>query len=376
MKVTKVVIRPVRIPRKESQELRYGRVFALENVYVAVHTDDGVVGYGEACPVPPTFGDSQEAVVETLKRFLVPSLLGKDPMNIRARIGDFDLAIPGNPSAKAALDIALHDIVGKALGVPVSTLLGGRANDQIPVVYTVGIDSTEKMKEKALIAQQEGYSVVKIKGSYNIPEDMEHLRVLRKAMGENGPWLRLDPNKAYVNPAEMYRYIPELETLRIVLIEEPFPEREWEAYRALRDRIRIPVLLDESIVTGADIKQVARSPEGFVVNVKIQKSGGLFKANQLVTAAQALQIPVMIGSLRDSTVSNTAGLHLASTIERLDYACDQRYAWGIDERAEVVETRPKLENGAVKVPDAPGLGINVIWEKTESLAVATLDICA
>lgn len=98
-------------------------------------------------------------------------------------------------------------------------------------------------------------------------------------------------------------------------------------------------------------------------HVKIQKSGGLFKANQLVSAAQTLQIPVLIGSLHDSTVSNIAGLRLASTIERLEYACDQRYAWGIDESAEIAKQRPTLAQGAVEVPYGPGLGVNVLWKK-------------
>src|SRR4051812_10449300 len=100
MKVVKVVVRPVRIPRTESIELRYGRFDILENVYVAVHTDEGIIGYEEAAPIPPTFGECQETIVETLTRYFVPSLIGKDPLNIRERIRDFDVSLPGHPNAK------------------------------------------------------------------------------------------------------------------------------------------------------------------------------------------------------------------------------------------------------------------------------------
>jgi len=190
-------------------------------------------------------------------------------------------------------------------------------------------------------------------------------------VGEDGPWLRLDANAGYINRAEIYRYIPDFEALRLILLEQPYPSQEWEALRSLRNRIRIPILLDESMQTGWDFQQLAKSPEGFVANLKVQICGGLYKASQLVAACERFQIPVMIGSQRESVIGNTASLHLASIITRLDYTCDQRYANAVPEDANVAADGPSLGAPNITVPTGKGLGITVEWKKSEKIALAT-----
>ena len=195
--------------------------------------------------------------------------------------------------------------------------------------------------------------------------------MVREAVGEDGPWLRLDANAGWVNRTEVYRYLPQIEALRLRLLEQPYPSQEWEALRALRDRLRTPILLDESMQTGWDFRQLAMSPEGFVANLKVQICGGLYKAAQLVSACERFQIPVMIGSQRESVVGNTASLHLASIITNMDYTCDQRYANAVVDEANIVSDPPSLAKPMVEVPTGPGLGITVDWAKGEKIALTT-----
>ena len=375
MKITEVVIRPVRIPRKDAMAVWRHQYDALPNVYVAIRTDAGVTGYGEAAPIADYFGETQETAVEGLRHYLAPLMIGKDPLNIRERVLEMDRVIPRNPCSKAGIDIALHDLKGKALGCPVWSLLGGKTQTEIPLTFVVGIDkSIDKMVDKAMNAQKAGFSTVKVKGGEDVRQDLERLTLLRRGMGPDGPWLRLDANTGYNNSPETWRYAGAFADLKLALLEQPFPAEEWDALRKLRDRITTPILLDESMQSGWAMKQLAASPEGFVANIKVQIAGGLLKASQLVDAAQHFRVPVMIGSQRESHIGNTASLHLASLIHKMDYTCDGRYAFAVAPEADVVEGSPDVGRPTVAVPCNPGLGFAVNWDKSEKLALATYHI--
>jgi len=207
MKITEVVVRPVSIPRKDAMAVWRHQYDALPNVYVAIRTDAGVTGYGEAAPIADYFGETQETAVEVLRHYLAPLLIGKDPLNVRDRVLEMDRVIPRNPCSKAGIDIALHDLKGKALGCPVWSLLGGKTQTEIPLTFVVGIDkSIDKMVDKAMSAQKAGFSTVKVKGGEDVRQDLERLTLLRRGMGPDGPWLRLDANTGYNNSPETWRY--------------------------------------------------------------------------------------------------------------------------------------------------------------------------
>lgn len=377
MKITEIVIRPVNIPRKDAMGVWRHQYKVLPNVYVAIHTDEGVTGYGEAGPIADYFGETQETDVEVLKNYLAPAIIGKDPLNIRDRVVDMDRVIPRNPCAKAAIDIALHDLKGKVLGVPVWSLLGGRNQTHINLTYVVGVDeSLDKMVDKAVAGQQAGFPTVKVKGGEDIAKDVEILTAMRKKMGHDGAWLRLDANTGYNNSPETWRYAEKFEDLKVVLLEQPFPAEEWDALRALRDRIRTPILLDEAMQSGWAMRELAKSPHGFVANIKVQIAGGFLKAAQMVDTAQMFRIPVMIGSHRESHVGNTATIHLASLIQRPDYTSDGRYANAIAPEADIVENSPDVSKPTVAVPDGPGLGLNINWKKSDAFALGTFSVKA
>ena len=164
MKITQVDIRPVQIPRKESFAVRTGKYEFMPNTYVAIRTDEGVIGYGEACPIVEYFGESQETIVQVLKHYLAPALIGKDPLNIRERNREMDIACPRNPCAKAAIDIALHDLKGKVLNASIGSLLGGASQTHIPTTVSIGIDDPSRTREKAVAAAKQGFQRTQAQG--------------------------------------------------------------------------------------------------------------------------------------------------------------------------------------------------------------------
>ena len=368
-RITEIEIAAVSLPRKERIALRYGTISTLDNVFIALRTADGLVGYGEAAPIPPTFGETQATIVEVLKGHLAPRLIGQDVLNTNRLITALD-AIPGHPCAKTALDIALYDAKGKALSVGIHVLLGGALRESVPVAQTVGIDDVETATSKAVAAARQGFPTLKLKGGRDISHDLRFLRAVRDALGDDGPWLRLDLNQGYENPGELWRYMPELAALRIDLLEEPFPARRWPAYRELAKRSSIPVCLDESLILATDAAELARDPAGFVANVKIQKNGGLHKSKQLLDTMSVLGIPVVVGAHRDAWISNTAGIHLAAAALRLDYASDVRYAWSLED-CGIAEGGPSMSDGHVSLPQGAGLGLEISWSKVKSFATTT-----
>ena len=373
-RITEIEIAAVRLPRKERVALRYGTISTLDNVFVAVRTADGLVGYGEAAPIPPTFGETQGTIVEVLRSELAPRLLGQDALNTNALLAALD-AIPGHFCAKASLDIALYDLKGKALSVPVHMLLGGAMRESVPVAQTVGIDSIEQATAKACAAAREGFPSLKLKGGRDLSHDMRLLRSVRDALGADGPWLRLDLNQGYENAGEFWRYLRDLEGLGIDLLEEPFPARRWPAYRELARRSSIPVCLDETLIRDTDAAELARDAAGMVANVKLQKNGGIHNSRRILEAMAVLGVPVVIGAHRDAWISNTAGVHLAAATRRLDYACDVRYAWSLED-CGIAGGGPLLDNGHVTVPQGPGLGLDISWDAVQKFASANVAIRA
>src|SRR5690606_23305185 len=127
---------------------------------------------------------------------------------------------PRNPCAKAAIDIALHDLKGKVLKASIGSLLGGASQARIPTTVSIGIDDPARTKEKAVAAAKQGFTVLKLKGGRDVAQDIRNLTMVREAVGEDGPWLRLDANGGWVNRNEVYRYLPQIEALRLRLLEQ------------------------------------------------------------------------------------------------------------------------------------------------------------
>lgn len=297
----------------------------------------GTVGLGEAAP-SGYYGEAR-ATVHAVLDVLAPEL-GDDPFGIEAILGRLDRAIGLNRSAKAAIDLALHDLVGKRLGVPVYQLYGLDGARTPETSYTIGIDTPEVMARKAAEAPQ--YHVLKVK--VGTPEDKENLSAIRSVSKAR---LRADANAAWT-AKQAVRALDELAEFDLELIEQPVAAADLDGLRFVRARAKMPVICDESCVVPEDIGRILGCADG--INIKLAKCGGIRRAFQMIQTARSHGLRVMMGCMVESSVLITAAAHLSPL---LDYAdLDGNLLLAHDPYRGVT-----VEDGRLRLPSGSGLGV-------------------
>ena len=350
---------------------------------VRLDTDDGVSGWGEAPAIATWggahgrhYGETPETVKHMVEAYLVPAVRGLDPAEIAVVHARMDKVVKGNPYAKAAVDIACYDLAGKAQGVPVSTLLGGRLREGIEVTHSLGIMEVDRCVAEAEQAVAEGALTIKCKTGLDPERDVELVRRLRETLG-SAVKIRVDGNEGYRTIAEAIAVTRRQEEYDLLLCEQPVAGAEGLARVA--ERIESPVMADESAWTVHDILELydLRAAECF--SCYVTKPGGLHRARQQAELAAALGIYCDIGGSIELGIGNAANLHLGAALPNaiLPSVCPVTKPAGADgpEIAGIyylddVVTKPfRFVDGKVLVPDGPGLGVEVDVEKLARYAV-------
>jgi o-succinylbenzoate synthase len=353
MRITKVQAHPARVPMRPFSDA-YSDYPTGQFVLVEIGTDQGTVGFGEApCTVTVGFyGETLETVTAAIRNYLGPKLVGEDPLNIR-RVTSIMSIVHGAASiAKTGVDMALYDLAGKALGVPTSTLLGGRQRDSIAAASEIAIVNPEEMVREAHRLIELGFRVIKVKAGRNVDEEVKGIKAIRDAVGSNIE-LRVDPNGGW-SRLDTLRAIKALAKEEVSYIEQPFPGWDLEGLSWLRKTTGVPVMVDESVWNPHDVIEVARCEAADIINIKITKAGGLKNSLDIYTTARAVGIPCVIGTELESCVAVAAKLQLASSMEDLPFACE--FTELAFQKMATIETL-KLEHGSLKVPTGPGLGM-------------------
>jgi|SRR5450755_17286 L-alanine-DL-glutamate epimerase-like enolase superfamily enzyme len=305
-------------------------------VIVEVNSDD-YTGYGEASP-SEYYGESVETVFACVTMFA--GNLGDDPFAIEDILLRLDKIIGLNPSAKAAVDMALHDIMGKMLNVPLYKLLGLNPARTPRTSFTIGIDTPAEMAKKALLAKN--YPILKIK--VGTRHDLEILKAIREVSSAT---IRVDANAAWT-PKEAIKTINALAPYNIEFVEQPVPARDLAGLKLIRDNVPVPIIADESSVTSEDIPRIADCVDG--INIKLMKCGGVRHALKMIHVARAHNLRVMLGCMIESSLAITAAAHLTPLVDYAD----------LDGNL-LIDNDPYLgvtvENGKLILPDRPGLGV-------------------
>lgn len=308
------------------------------NVLAQIATEEAV-GLGEAAP-SGYYGERRESVFMALDDF--SQHLGEDASRIEDIMQALDKRLRGQPAAKAAVDMALYDILGKRLGAPVYELLGLNPERAPVTSFTIGIeDDPAAMAEKAAEAAKQ-YSVLKIK--IGTGRDLEILRAIRKATDVP---LRVDANAAW-SAKEAIRIIRELEPFGLEFVEQPLPPRDIEGLRFVREHVTLPIFADESCETIEDIPGLVGVVDG--INIKLMKCGGIHHALKMIHTARAHHLKVMLGCMIESSLAITAAAHLSPLV---DYADLDGHLLVSDDAFEGV----KVERGKLILPDRAGLGV-------------------
>jgi len=357
MKITKIETVPYRPPLRKffgrDVKLGLGELKDLDYGLVRVHTDEGVTGLGEISTVFPPTGTELCNIVGAV---IAPHILGEDPAHI-ARIHErMDATIDSAEPAKAAIDMALYDIVGKALSVPVHALLGGLVRDAIPLSFSIMFGSPAEMAGLAGELAALGFTTVKVKVGQGAARDEDAVRAIREAVGESVT-IRVDANMAWHTPEEALATLRRLEPYRIELAEQPLAADDLDGMAFVRQHIHTPILADESVWTPRTAWRVIERKAADIVNVYVSEAGGLFRAAQIFTLCEAAGIPCVIGSMPETGVGTAAEVHLGVAMSNLGFAsgcCGSSY---FDE--DLLRTPLRVEDGLAYPPDGPGLGVEV-----------------
>ena len=355
-----------------------------QHLIVRLDTDEGISGWGEA-PAGMTwggahgryFGESPLTVRVLIERHLMPAITGLDPRDMGVVHAAMDKAAKGHPYAKAAIDIACHDIAGKAAGVPVWRLLGGQFRDRIEVAHSLGIMPLDQCVDEAVAAVAEGARTIKCKTGLDPARDVEIVRRLRERLGDD-IGIRVDGNEGYADVWEAIRVTRAQQAWGIMLCEQPVMGAR--ALGLVAERIDVPVMADESAWNAQDILELVERKAAACISLYVTKPGGLWRARQQADLADALGLYSDIGGSIESGIGNAANLHLgcATRIARLPSVTPSSRPAGAagPEIAgcyylDDILTEPlRYEDGAVLVPDGPGLGIEVDPEKLAKYALA------
>lgn len=321
---------PFKIARHEHFEIR--------TVLLKLRDGDGMEGLGEATP-QRFYGETPETVLAALEVYA--TVLPEDPLDLEETERRFEATLAGNNSARAALSTALHDLAGKRLGIPIHRMWGLDPARAPMSTFTIGIDTAEMIRKKVLEA--EPYPILKIKlGS---DRDMEILNTIRDVTQKE---LRVDANCGW-DVKHAIRMLPVLEEYGVTVLEQPLPAEDLDGLAEIRRRARIPLIVDESCLTSADIPRVAGRVDG--INIKLAKTGGLREAIRMIHIARAHHLMVMVGCMVESSIAITAAAQFTPLVDIVDLD-------GAALLAHDPYVGATIHGGQLRLPSGPGLGVS------------------
>ncbi|MED2009676.1 MULTISPECIES: dipeptide epimerase [Brevibacillus] len=341
--------------------IAYDTFREMPTILVRLETDEGVVGYGEATPDEHVTGETYWSTIEVIKHHLGPAVLGENPFSIERIHDRMNQKAKGVPAAKAAIDIACHDLMGKLAGQPLYRLLGGPSHDELVIPYVMSIQPPEVMAQEAQAAVAEGYGTLKLKVGTDVASDVARVQAVRQAVGPDIR-LRVDVNQGWGYAAETLQALKHLEALGIDWIEQPVHADDLDGMADIRRKTAIPVMVDEGLLGDKEMRLITQKNAADWINIKLMKCGGLYPAVRLNHQAEMAGIRVQIGSMVESAVATAAGAHLSLAKKNIwanEMVGPRMFAKDV---ADFPVTGDRIRLG-----ESPGLGIAVNEETVASL---------
>lgn len=334
----KLHTRTINLKLTEPFRISRGVQYEAKRVVVSIEAA-GQIGIGEAAP-SSFYGETQETVLACLAAYA--DHLGDDPFALEDILTTLEKTIHRNAAARAAIDMALYDLVGKLLGVPVYKLLGLNPAQTPRTSFTIGLDTPAEMARKA--SQAKDFPVLKVKlGSR---QDIDCVKAIRDV---SNAIIRVDANAGWT-VKEAIKLIEDLKPYQIEFVEQPLPPADLDGLRFIRERSDMPIFADESCVTVEDIPRVAGCVDG--INIKLMKCGGLRQALKMIHTARAHHLQIMLGCMIESSLAITAAAQLSPLVDYADL--DGHLLIDNDPYQGV-----RVEEGKLILPQEPGLGVTV-----------------
>jgi L-alanine-DL-glutamate epimerase-like enolase superfamily enzyme len=345
----------VSLPMKKPVKMAGETVARADNILVRVESDDGVVGWGEAASAPTMTGETVASMMAAVAH-MAPNLLKRPVGDFAGVAAAMDAQMYGNSGAKAAIEIALHDLVGRATGQPLHALLGGKRRQRIPLLAVIGSDDTAADLREAQDRRKGGYVIYKVKVGVGVPEaDAERTRDVCRVLGADS-LISADANQGWTAD-ESVRYVRAVADAGLGFFEQPVHAHDLAGMARVAAASRVLIGADEGIHSRDDIERhhAAKAAQG--VSLKAIKLGGLRAVLEASRLCDRLGMNLNIScKTGETSVASAAALHLAAVVPAL--------AWGLTITspglAEDVVTDPlRVDNGHINVLDRPGLGVEV-----------------
>lgn len=356
MIITGVRISKLRLSYAQPFRIAIGEMTGSDNVVLTIETDTGLLGWGEASPCPPITGDSQAGAIAAAHD-VAALMIGKDPVATDARMAEFDRLTAGNPSIRAAFDMAMYDLAARAANMPLYRFLGGEqrplhTDQTIPIQPDVAATRT---KAREILAA--GFEVIKVKVGRPGLIDVDHVLAVRALVGP-AVGIRIDGNQGWDLPTAVAN-IRAMEGANIDYVEQPLPAWDLNSLSRLRRMVNVPICLDESVFDDKDALKAIHADAADYINIKLGKSGGIHTALRIEAVAAAAGKRCMIGCFGESRLALTAAAHLAMARPNIAfYDLDSAYQFTDDPviGGLVYDTS---EAGRIRLGEAPGLGARI-----------------
>ena len=353
MRISGIEAWSVALKLKEPYTIAYETIDTSYNVFLRIETDKGIVGFGCAAPDLQITGETAETVLEAINGTVFSMIKGSDPLRSAMLLDRLLPSLENQPSALAAVDMALHDILGKVSGLPLWKLMGG-FRDRIKTSVTIGILPENEVVKRAIAFKRQGFKVLKIKGGIDADSDIANILKVREAVGQDME-LRFDANQGFTLEQAIH-FFKKTKKANVELIEQPTPKGQPDLLGRVTNSVSIPIMADESLMTLRDAFRLARRDLVDMVNIKLMKVGGISVAFQINSVARSAGLEVMVGCMDEAALSIAAGLHFALARPNVAYA-------DLDGHFDLVNDPSEgaviLKNGILFPTQQPGLGLDL-----------------
>lgn len=351
MKITGVKIKTMEIPLLEPFRISSGASSISLTSIIELETDQGLTGYGEGVASRYVTGENLEGMVNAIN-VLVRSIIGLNPLDLEQIYWTMEGLMVRNSGAKAAVDIAIHDLVGKILQQPIYKLLGGY-QDYFLTDLSLGISDPETMAQKSKKAVEQGFDTIKIKVGTTFKEDISRVKTIREAVGPDIV-LRVDANQAW-SPKEAVKIIDKIAEFDLEFVEQPVPAWDIDGLAYVTERSPVPIMADEAVLNARDAFRVIKEHGADLINIKLMKCGGIREAIKINTIAEASGVKCMLGCMISETnVSVTAAASLGAALKNI-MTGDLDSIFALKELP--VKGGVSTQGKKLMLPQAPGLGL-------------------
>ncbi|MFJ8236592.1 mandelate racemase/muconate lactonizing enzyme family protein [Ureibacillus sp. NPDC094379] len=355
MKIKQIEVFAINLPLIKPFVISYATYPNMPSIIVKLTTECGLVGWGESVPDDHVTGETPEATFAVIKNTLAPILIGQNPMQFEKIHELMDAAVKDVPAAKAAIDIACFDVVGKKLCVPVYQLIGGRYHEKFPVTHVLSIDEPEKMADEAEQCIELGYSSFKMKVGRDVSGDVKRIKAVRNRVGD-AIAIRVDVNQGWKNSANTLQALRQLESIGLDWLEQPVVADDIDAMVEIKSKTSTPVMIDEGIRNVRDMREIIAKRAADKVNIKLMKCGGIYPAMKLANMAEMAGIECQIGSMVESSIGSAAGFHVAFSkkiITSVELTGPLKFS------KDVGDLKESYMIPYIQLNELPGLGVDV-----------------